>query len=107
MLFGLRYKMISVKIHKAYRDVIAICDSDLIGKRFTEGERLLDVKESFYSGELMEKEKVINLMQGEAFNDATFNLVGKETIACAVEIGIINDEGVMRINNVPFALSLL
>ena len=37
-----------VKIHKSYRNVVAVCDSDLIGKKFEEDKFQLDLKESFY-----------------------------------------------------------
>jgi hypothetical protein len=38
-------------IHSSCRDVVAICDSELLGKVFEEGQLQLDVKESFYKGE--------------------------------------------------------
>jgi hypothetical protein len=34
-----------LKVHQSYRDVVAICDSDLIGKKFEEGKRQLDIKQ--------------------------------------------------------------
>ena len=37
-----------IKIHRAYRDVVAICDSELIGKRFEEGKFQLEIKEDFF-----------------------------------------------------------
>ena len=52
-----------VKIHKTYRDIIAICDSELIGKTFEEGKFQLDVKESFYKGEKVSEEKAVEIMQ--------------------------------------------
>jgi len=99
--------MMHVKIYKAYRKVVAVCDSDLIGKRFVDGEKLLDVKESFYSGELMDKEKVIHILKCEAADDSTFNIVGKESIACAIESGLIDKGGILKLQSIPFALSLL
>ena len=40
-----------VNIIKSYREVVAICDSELLGKCFEEGIFQLDIKESFYKGE--------------------------------------------------------
>ena len=41
-----------VKIHKRDdRTILAVCDSDLIGRTFTEGERQLDLSSDFYKGE--------------------------------------------------------
>ena len=38
-----------VNVIKSYRDVVAICDKELIGKKFEEGNFQLDVKENFFS----------------------------------------------------------
>ena len=64
-----------VKIHTSYRYVVAICDSDLLGKKFEEGQFQLDVKESFFKGEEKPKEKVLEIMQDMAKEDATFNII--------------------------------
>ena len=36
-----------LKIHKAYRNVVALCDREIIGKKFEEGIYQLDIKEKF------------------------------------------------------------
>ena len=38
--------------------------------------------------------------------DATFNIVGKESVLTALEAGIIKEDGVMKIQDVPVALGL-
>ncbi len=96
-----------IKIHKSYRTVVAICDDDLIGKKFKEGERLLDVRESFYKGEHVDHDKAVEVMKAQSYDDATFNIVGKESVAAAQEAGIITKEGVGTVENIPFALVLL
>ncbi len=96
-----------VKITKAYRDIVAICDSDLIGKKFEENEFQLDVKESFFSGEEFSKEKTIKVKQDMSRNDATFNIVGKNSINTALEAEIICEESIKRIQGIPFVLVLL
>ena len=98
---------ISVKIHKSYRTVVAVCDSDLLGKKFEEGIRQLDIAERFYKGEEMEEEAAIQLMQDQNREDATFNIVGKNAVALAIKAGIIKDEDSAKINNIPYALRLL
>jgi len=40
-----------VKIIESYRNVVAIADEELVGKKFFEGNKQLDVKESFYKSE--------------------------------------------------------
>jgi len=96
-----------VKVAKSYRDIIAICDSDLIGKRFEEGKFQLDVKESFFNGEETSPEKTIEILQNMSKEDATFNIIGKESIDTALKAGIISEQGIKKIQGIPFALVLL
>jgi hypothetical protein len=96
-----------VKIHKSYRDVIAICDSELLGKKFEEGKFQLDVKESFYKGEKADEKEIIEVIQTMSKEDATFNLVGKKSVTAAIKAGIVTSKGIKEIQGVPFALVLL
>ena len=99
--------MILIKIHKSYRNVIAICDSNLIGEKFEQRKFQLDIKEDFYKGEEKTKQETISIMQNMSKEDSTFNIVGKESVACALEAGIISKNGIKTIQYVPFALVLL
>jgi len=99
-----------VKIHKSYRDVVAICDSELLGKTFEEGQRILEIRETFYGGENSEElneEKLIELMKSLEREDATFNIVGKKSVEAALKAGIINKGGIKTVQGIPFALVLL
>lgn len=96
-----------MKIHKSYRDVVAICDSDLLGKFFEEGEKQLDVKESFFGGEEVDEETLKGLIEKMSGDDATFNIIGEESVKCAVDCGVIKKEGVGKIGGVEFALVLM
>ncbi len=96
-----------IKIHKTYRDVVAICDSELIGKTFEENEFQLDVKESFFKGEKVSKEKLLSIMQDMSKEDAIFNIVGEKSINTALKAGIISEQGVKKIQGVPFAMILM
>ena len=96
-----------VKIHNSYRYVVAICDSNLIGKVFEEGKFQLDVKESFFKGDEKSKEEIIKILKDMVREDATFNIVGKDSTQTALETGIISKEGIKEIGGVPFALVLL
>lgn len=95
------------KIHKSYRDVIAICDSELIGKRFEQGKFQLDIKESFYKGEKAGEEEIIELMKSMSAEDATFNIVGSKAVNAALQAGIVEEDEVGEIKGIPFALILL
>jgi len=96
-----------IKIHRAYRDVVAVCDKELLGKYFEEGKFQLDVKESFFNGDEKTKEEIIKIMKNLSREDATFNIIGKKSVDCAIQSEIISREGVGRIQGVPFALVLL
>jgi hypothetical protein len=96
-----------VKIHKSCRTVVAICDSDILGKKFEEGKRQLEVRESFYKGTEVSKPELLQIIKRQLVEDASFNIVGKESVQTAIEAGIITKEGVAKVKNIPFALTLL
>ncbi len=96
-----------IKIHKSYRNVIAICDSSLLGKKFEEDIRQLDVRENFYKDKEVSKEDLIKTMISQKKEDATFNIVGQESVSAAKEALIINDENIGHVAGIPFALTLI
>lgn len=96
-----------VKIHKSYRDIIAICDSELLGKSFEEGKKILNIRENFYNGEEKAEQELVEFLKDMAMEDATFNIVGQKSVNCALKAGIISKEGIKIVQGVPFALVLL
>ena len=96
-----------VKIHNSYRQVVAICDTDLLGKTFEQGEQQIEVRPSFFEGEEMTEEQVLKAIENAAAEDATFNIVGKQATQTAIKAGIIKEEGIREIQGVPVALALL
>ncbi len=86
---------------------MAICDSDLIGKVFEGDKFQLDVKESFFKGDEKSKEEITEIMKNMSIEDATFNIIGKESVQTALEAEIITKQGVKEIQGIPFALVLL
>ncbi|OGJ12515.1 hypothetical protein A3K82_03195 [Candidatus Pacearchaeota archaeon RBG_19FT_COMBO_34_9] len=96
-----------IRIIKSYRYVIAICDSELLGKKFEEGKSQLDIKESFYGKEEFSEDEAIAIMKRMQKEDATFNIAGKNSVDTAIKAGIIEKEGTKTIQGIPFALVLL
>ena len=96
-----------LRIIKTYRDVVAVCDEDLLGKKFEEGKFQLDVKENFFKGEKTSEEKAIEIMQNMLKEDATFNIVGEKSVKAALKAGVISEEGIKKIQDIPFALVLM
>jgi hypothetical protein len=96
-----------IKIHKSCRTVVALCDSELLGKKFDEGKRQIDVRETFYRGDEVNEEQAINILRTQAMEDATFNIVGKKSIDAALKAGVITKKGIAKIKDIPFALVLM
>ena len=99
-----RYKMI-VKVHKTPdgRKVVAICDNELVGKKFEEGKFQLDLSSSFYKGEEMDEEKARVLIKGSYI----LNIVGEKSIDFAMKLGIVKKESIIKIKNIPHAQAIL
>jgi len=96
-----------LKVHESYRKVVAICDSELIGKKFEEGKMQLEVGEHFFKGEEIDEGKIVEMLRGLKMDDATFNIVGEKAVKAGIESGLISEENVGRVQGVPFALVLL
>jgi len=96
-----------LKIHKSCRNVVALCDADLIGKRFEEGKCQLELRENFYKDRKLSKEQTIKILRQQSDEDATFNIVGEKSIQASIEAGIITKSCIRKIQNIPFTLILL
>jgi len=96
-----------IKIHKSYRDVIAICDSDLLGKKFEEGKIQLDLTGEFFNGEEKTESEILRIMKDASTEDATFNIIGKQATELAIKAGVIDKKGIKTIQKIPMALTLL
>lgn len=87
---------------KVYRSgierLVAVCDTDLLGKSLSEGELVLSVTD-FYRGEPASDEEI-----RAALRSATIaNLVGERSVGLAVEEGLVDPDCVIRIEGVPHA----
>lgn len=97
-----------VKIHKATRHVVAICDSDLIGKKFedSDGVRQIDLTGTFFSGEEKSEAEIVELITDMKREDSSFNIVGKNSIDCAVKAKLISKKEIITIADIPIAMIL-
>jgi len=79
--------------------IVAICDRELLGKRFEDGELQIHVSEGFYKGELVTLEEGL-----QALRQATIaNLVGERIVAGALKAQLIHEHAIIRIQNIPHA----
>ncbi len=92
-----------LKIHKAGdREVVAVCDENLVGKCFREKNLKLEVSERFYKGKVISKNKIIEVLK-EAH---TVNLVGEASVALGIEANIVFKDNVIKIEGIPHAISV-
>ena len=90
--------MFYVKIHqKEGNNIVAICDEALLGKCFEEGKVILEIN-NFYKGNLVDGEEVKDYLK-----ENNLNLVGKEIIKIALELGVVNKESILIVKGVPHA----
>lgn len=79
--------------------LLAVCDEDILGKYFEEGELVLDIKSDFYGGRLVVKEEYSRLLD----ESTIVNLVGENCIKIAVDDGHVDNERILRVQGVPHA----
>ncbi len=96
-----------VNIINSYRYIVAICDSELLGKYFEEDKLQLDIKESFYKGDKKSEQEIIEIIQDMKQEDATFNIVGEKSTNTAIKAGLISQDSVKTIQGIPFVLVLM
>lgn len=85
------------------RLLLAVCDTDIRGKKLEDGKIQLDLSSDFYDGEEMEKEKIKELMK----KSSIVNLAGDESVRCGIEAGIVEKENIIDICNVPTAQAII
>lgn len=79
--------------------IVAVCDKNIIGKKFREGKLVLKLDSSFYKGDDANEIEV-----KDALSSATIaNIAGEKAIACAVECGCIDPDAVIFIEGIPHA----
>jgi len=87
-----------IKLHEG--NIVSLCDSDILGKTFEDDDITLDVSERFYKGQEMEDKEIVEVLK-EAGN---VNIVGRQSVKLAMEAGIVKEEGVKKVQDVPFAM---
>ncbi len=81
--------------------MIAVCDKSLLGKTLRSSETKIEffVNPRFYQGEQATKKEIISLLR-KAVN---INLIGKEAVQAGIEAGLVNQENIVFIDNIPHA----
>lgn len=82
------------------KSMLNICDADLLGKKIIQDELTMHISESYYGKRIVELDEAKTLLK----NSSIINMVGKDTISLAVELGIGSENGVKVISDVPFLI---
>ncbi|HSD05399.1 MAG TPA: DUF424 domain-containing protein [Nitrosopumilaceae archaeon] len=80
--------------------MLNICDANLVGKTITKSDFSLNISSSYFAERFVEKTEAEELLKKYSI----INMVGKETIALAIELRIGSSKGVKEIEGVPFLL---
>jgi hypothetical protein len=73
--------------------LVAVCDAEILGDTFANGDVSLTVNEGFYDGDRAGEESVIASLRGAQ----VANVVGERAVAVAVEAGIIDADTVLEV----------
>ena len=82
------------------KTALNICDADLLGKKIIQGELTMHISEAYYGKKVIEVDEAKTLLK----NSSIINMVGKDTISLAVELGIGSENGVKLVSDVPFLI---
>ena len=89
-----------VNLKKVGRNVLlAICDSEVLGKTLREGKIVFHVKEEFYNGGRVTIEEALDMIA----NSNIVNMVGKCCVENAIAKGYVHPAAVLNIEGVPHA----
>jgi hypothetical protein len=90
-------KEINLKVYRQGAEVlVAVCDSDLLGKRFAEGRLHVEVSKDFFGDEKASPEELET-----ALEKATIaNFVGCCAVEQAIRLGYVEKENVLCIEGV-------
>jgi len=89
------------KLHKTLegRTILSVCDSDLIGQKFEQGDLQLDLTSDFYKGKETEEKRIKELFKVVNI----VHLVGKKAVELGIKEGVVEEEFILKIKGVPHA----
>ena len=91
----------SVRISDYQKNIMVnMCDAELIGKDIIDSELKIHISESYYGKQLVDNDQAISFLKSASI----LNLVGKDTISLAIDLGIGSESGVKIISNTPFLI---
>ena len=93
----------NMKIHQTGSgEIIAICDTELIGSTCEDERACVIVTADFFGMEpVSENEIEKNLKEG-----TNIVMIGTQTVALAMQVGVLSEDDILLIQGVPYATVL-
>lgn len=92
------------KVHDTENGIIVVvCDSDLLGRKFEENDKQLDLSSDFYNGEEMDELEIADLIR----NAHIIHLVGEKSISLGIKEEVIDRKNIIYVHGIPHAESIL
>ncbi|MFH1669950.1 MAG: DUF424 family protein [Candidatus Woesearchaeota archaeon] len=86
------------KVHKTPNGMIlALCDTEILGKTFEEGKLQLNLDSQFYNGEEISDEEVEKLLKIVYI----VNAVGELAVGLLIKKGLVPEELILKIAEIP------
>lgn len=79
--------------------LLAMCDAEILGKTFRQGEIVFHVKEEFYKGAKIDVEEAMMMIR----NSTIVNMIGKNVVGKAIQEGYVHPEAILEIDGIPHA----
>jgi hypothetical protein len=79
--------------------LIAVCDCDVLGRKFTQGKLCLEVNPDFFGGEKASLKDIEAALAGATMA----NFVGCKTVFHAISLGYVEKDNVLSIDGILYA----
>ncbi len=97
---AMKVQEIYLKVHESANErILAACDSEILGKKFSEGKLRLEVEPNFYNGSLT----TLASLTEELPKATIVNLAGNNVVDFALENKFLEKSGVVEISGVKHA----
>ena len=80
--------------------MLNICDAELLGRTLSKDDFTLKITNNYYAQKIVEKEEAKDLLR----SSNSINMVGKEIISLSVDMGIGSENGIKKIDGIPFLI---
>jgi hypothetical protein len=90
----------NMKIHQAGSgEVIAICDTELMGRTCEDEKACITITADFFGTDPVPTDKIEHVLK----EGTNITMIGTQTIALAIRIGVLCEDDIVLIQGVPYA----